>query len=286
MNILGKNKVRSFLTNTPSIKETTNFKIRKNRGHFVKSFAELAEKVAALSFAHPEHVLFFRGQSHDLTTPTQGLTSLKPKIFRPERGSRTSPAMNELLRRYEMLDNAEQSLARSYNLTGEENVKRYRILRWSILQHYEVCATPLLDVTQSLRIAASFASNGETNEKFVFVLAIPQLSGGVTASSADGILTIRLSSVCPPEALRPHFQEGYLVGTYPELQSTDEKALYEAREIDFGRRLLCKFRFKPGQFWHDDAFPQVPDAALYPNDNDPLWRLTQPIKQQLERQFM
>ena len=42
-----------------------------------------------------------------------------------------------------------------------DRLRRQRILRWSILQHYEICDTPLLDVTQSIRIAASFASRSQ-----------------------------------------------------------------------------------------------------------------------------
>lgn len=43
------------------------------------------------------------------------------------------------------------------NRRETDRLKRQRILHWSILQHYEVSATPLLDVTHSLPIAASFA---------------------------------------------------------------------------------------------------------------------------------
>jgi hypothetical protein len=80
---------------------------------------------------------------------------------------------------------------------------------WAILQHYEVCDTPLLDVTNSLRVAASFATNNPAAEgPVLYVLGVPSLSGSITASSEQGLQIIRLSSICPPEARRPYFQEG------------------------------------------------------------------------------
>jgi hypothetical protein len=66
------------------------------------------------------------------------------------------------------------------------------------LQHYEVCGTPLLDVTHSLRVAASFATNDAVkgHNPTLYVLVVPALSGSVSASSDQGLQTIRLSSIC------------------------------------------------------------------------------------------
>jgi hypothetical protein len=52
-----------------------------------------------------------------------------------------------------------------------------------MLQHYEVCPTPLLDVTHSLRVAASFATEDATdNHAVLYVIAVPQISGAITAT--------------------------------------------------------------------------------------------------------
>jgi hypothetical protein len=150
--------------------------------------------------------------------------------------------------------------------------------RTAVLQHYEICPTPLLDVTQSLRIAASFASDGADREAFVFVLGVPNLSGAITASAEAGIQVVRLSSVCPPAAVRPHIQEGYLLGEYPEMTGYDQKQHYAHWEIDFGRRLIAKFRFNPQTFWKNDAFPKVTRSALYPDRDDPLFRFSRSVK--------
>jgi hypothetical protein len=136
-----------------------------------------------------------------------------------------------------------------------------------------------LDVTHSLRIAASFASANDNREAFVFVLGVPNLSGAVTASAEACLQIIRLSSVCPPSAVRPHIQEGYLLGEYPEMGGIDQKQHYKHYETDFGRRLVAKFRFEPARFWSPN-FPRVRKGALYPK-RDPLLTLANSIKSDL-----
>jgi FRG domain len=163
---------------------------------------------------------------------------------------------------------------------GIDRLKRHRIIRWAILQHYQVCATPLIDVTHSLRIAASFASNKhDAGEAFVFIFGVPNISGAVTASSEAGLQIIRLSSACPPDAVRPHIQEGYLLGEYPEITDFTQKSHYRYYEMDFGRRLVAKFSFDPKVFWKSKNYTPAPDAALYPAEHrDPLLQIASDIK--------
>ena len=163
---------------------------------------------------------------------------------------------------------------------GRDRVTRSRILQWAIIQHYEICETPLLDVTHSLRVAASFATLNGSLAPVLYVLAAPYLGGTISASSEQGIQTIKLSSICPPDARRPHFQEGYLLGEYPELTSLHQKQRYKHFEIDFGLRLLAKFHLKPDVFWNGEHRP-IPQAALFPNATDPLFRHAESIKQKL-----
>jgi hypothetical protein len=61
-----------------------------------------------------------------------------------------------------------------------------------------------------------------------------------------------------------------------------QKELYPHFEIDFGRRLIAKFRFNPRTFWKLDAFPKVERKALYPSTSiDPLYRVTKQFKKTL-----
>ena len=145
-----------------------------------------------------------------------------------------------------------------------------------------MCTTPLLDVTHSLRIACSFASLSEASKAYLFVLGVPNLSGAVTASAEAGLQIVRLSSVCPPSAVRPHIQEGYLLGVYPDLVDYAQKENYFHYEMDFGRRLVAKFVFNPATFWKNDNFPRVARRALYPTaSDDALYQLALAVQQRL-----
>ena len=280
MEQIGKQKNWSYFDDSAEASPAANRVIRGGRGHCVSTYVELAKKIAELQFRNREHVLLFRGQRADHRT-TKGNSLLKARLFRLVNGKRLTPKV--LARRFRLLKSAERALVESYTrkgFIGRERLARQRMLRWAILQHYDVCRTPLLDVTHSLRIAASFASSGTASvEAFVFVLGVPHLGGAVTASSEANLQVVRLSSACPPSAVRPHLQEGYLLGEYPEIADYEQNLKYPHYEMDFGRRLMAKFRFDPTTFWKYKNFPRVPNEGLYPRQgHDALLEITEEVK--------
>jgi len=268
MEKIGTQTTWSYFDNVDRARPASNQKIRHAPGHPVSSFFQLARKVAELQFLNRDHVLLFRGQQSDHQT-SKCNTTLKATLFRLAKTK--VPTQRVLERRFERLRLAEAELVSRYvaqRFGGFERLRRHRTIRWAILQHYEVCRTPLLDVTHSLRTAATFATLGnESNEGFVFVLGVPNLSGAVTASAEAGLQIIRLSSACPPEAVRPHLQEGYLLGEYPEVADYEQNAHYDYYEMDFGRRLVAKFRFDPHALWKSKNFPATSEEALYPKEH-------------------
>lgn len=200
METIGESVLWSFYNDAPKVNVATNTEIRRGDGHEVASYLDLATKIAELQFKNRDYVLVFRGQRNDHLNRNNN-TSLKPTLFRPVVPNR-NPGPTRLTRRFEILRNAEEQLIRQYEwaqLDDLERLKRHRILRWAILQHYEVCKTPLLDVTHSLRIAASFASVNAKEEAFIFVLGVPNLSGAITASAEGG------ASNCPAFERLPAF---------------------------------------------------------------------------------
>jgi hypothetical protein len=287
METIGEEKLYTFRDSEAVPVEARCTTIRKNAGHHVSSYLELARKIAHLQYVNRNHVLLFRGQTADHRN-RQRNTSLKPSLLRPIDGHNPdaatldtkfhllSRAGNELVQRFDAHFPEDDDRARR---DRDNRLRRERILRWSILQHYEICDTPLLDVTHSLRIAASFASDGAGAEAFVFVLGVPALTGAISVSAEAGLQIVRLASICPPAALRPHIQEGYLLGEYPDMPDYDQKQHYEHHEIDFGRRLVAKFRFDPRHFWTDTNFPKIGRTALYPAPgDDPLCQLAAEVK--------
>lgn len=285
MQQIGKPRLITYLDGyrTPVGAYSSNA-VRRGSGFRVETFFDLAKKVADLHFRNPSHVFLFRGQRCDHTS-SQGSSTLKASLFRLEKGRLPSPSV--LQARFATLRQAEAELLTLYGgkgALGKDRLKRHRVLRWAILQHYEVCPTPLLDVTQSLRNAASFATlENESREAFVYVIGVPYLSGAITASSEAGVQIVRLSSACPPTAVRPHLQEGYLLGEYPEIADYEQHARYSYFEMDFGRRLVGKFRFDPTKFWLGNNFTPAPRDALFPSEQrDGLIGLIDKLKERIE----
>ncbi|PJJ80832.1 FRG domain-containing protein [Brevirhabdus pacifica] len=280
MRTIGKSKLLNIPAQGGIPVEQTNGEIRKSKPTPVKNYLDLADKIAEVQYLNPEYVLVFRGQSADHTDENK-MTSIRPGIFR---GRDSTVTRSPIEARFEKLRRAEKLLIEKWldaPVAGNEKIKKYRILRWSILQHYEICETPLLDVTYSLRVAASFASLHDDSHGYVFALGVPNISGTVTTDMEAGLQTVRLSSVCPPQARRPHIQEGYLLGEYPDISVYAEKQNYSSFEVDFGRRLLAKFKFEKRTFWSRNTFPQISRQALYPNSDDTFMAVAKQIKTEL-----
>ena len=78
----------------------------------------------------------------------------------------------------------------------QADIYHNEFVRWAILQHYEVCSTPLLDVTHSLQSALSFAIGDGASEGYLFVLALPHLTGPISVSIGSKTIAIDLTQTC------------------------------------------------------------------------------------------
>jgi hypothetical protein len=223
----------------------------------VSTFRSLVEHVARLAYANPDELLFFRGQDRDYQSKAGG-TTLYPAIYRGD-----SLAARELRHRFELLDQGARLLVERFKaakIDGHRELRQKRYIQWSILQHYEVVPTPLLDLTQSLRVACSFAQLRSTDPTcFVYVLGLPYLTNRISINSEHDMVNVRLLSICPPAALRPYFQEGFLGGTADVTTEFDSKT-----ELDFRNRLIAKFAIPRAKVFWGPGFEQIPESALYP----------------------
>jgi hypothetical protein len=264
-------RIKTWLSGHRILKSSTVDEVRSGNGFRVRDFPDLVVKVAHLSFFNSSLEMLFRGQDRDHKNSV-GKSTLLPSIFRTQGYFTRAIAQS----RFAALAKAESEI-RKLAFKGCGQVRRHRVLQWAILQHYEICPTPLLDVTHSLRVACSFSKRAhEAGDTFLYVFGIPYLSGCIAPSGDQGIQALRLLIACPPRARRPHFQEGYLVGEYPELslETTDN---YNKDEWDFGRRLVCKLVLPPAdQFWSVD-YPPFPENALVP-PNDPFEKQAQQVR--------
>lgn len=228
----------------------------------VKSYQQLVTEIAQLATANRDQIFLYRGQSVDYHN-RDGSSSLFPTIYRGDPLYKT-----ELQARFQALDAATADLQRERSLSqalrsGGRLERKFS--RWAILQHYNVCPTPFLDISHSLHVACSFASlNNKAGNGFVYVLGFPYPHGSVSLFADEDLVSVRLLSVTPHQAKRPHFQEGYVAATLDVEVEYDDKS-----ELDFGRRLVAVFELAldDREFW-GAGFGPIPESLLFPDDND------------------
>lgn len=252
-------------------------KVGSTEPYQVDSFRELVEHIAKLSFKNKDHLLFFRGQTTDYKNKA-GSSTFYPSIYRGD-----YLPLREITNRFDILEGACKALVDLFetnSVEGYRELKRRKSVQWSILQHYEICNTPLLDFTHSLRVACSFATMATKDDYgYVFVFGLPYITNRISVNSEHDLINIRLLSICPPTALRPYFQEGYLAGT------DDITTNFEAKtELDFNNRLIAKFKIPNDTSFWGGGFHKIPQKSLYP-DNDPIFELCQQIKDIAEREL-
>lgn len=236
---------------------STAREIRLSSPRKVSSFETLVHDVAHISVRNADYSLFFRGQPRDYILDSGASTSY-PTIYRNSGNAKLASV--ELKNRFSILDNAAAALLKKFarvKLEGHEKLNKFPELCWAILQHYGVCDTPLLDVTYSLRVAASFALNSGSSEAVLLIYGFAHPSGSISYSVEQELMNIKLLSICPPKAYRPHFQEGFLVGSFPA------RLVKKHTSIDVCTRLVAKFHLVKDGFWSRD-FQPIPDSALYP----------------------
>ena len=239
----------------------------------VSSFRQLVERVSFLTSMNKRFTLYFRGQAKNFDPI--------PSIFRPTwRAFDTNEDLPinesnrhgywaELLRLGEGVFQICKST--SLGLPRYRGLRDVREAQWAIIQHYGLWPTPLIDVTSSLRVAASFAlgcqieSSNVSRSGYLFVVGMPDATGSITYSIDQHIILARLQSVCPPVAKRPHFQDGYLVGHFPMYDVGNPNA---TRKSSLSKRLIALFRLTDdGSFWDDD-YPMIQATALIPNEDE------------------
>ena len=246
-------------------RKATVAKVRRDVGFPVSAFPYLVSYVAELGSRNTRFNLFFRGQNEDYTD-TEGKSKLYPSILRPD-ANRKQLRRAVIESRFEQLQVFSRRLrANRVQLKLSSHLAVHHEYWYSILQHYGLCRTPLLDLTQSLRVAATFALHDITTgtrlpRGYLYVLGMPHLHGCISAFVDDRLTVVKLQNVCPPQALRPHFQEGYLVGRWPR---TASKEAYD----NFAYWLVGKYLLDNtnGNFFEDD-FPPIPPDALLPQED-------------------
>ena len=259
---------------TPKLaRYTTPKTLGIDNGVPIQTFRELVEQIARLSFLNKDYLLFFRGQKIDYKNKNNAST-FYPSIYRGD-----YITQQELDFRFDKLKSASKMLIdlfKQNKIEGRTELQRKKLIQWSLLQHYEVTETPLIDITQSIRVACSFAMMGNNESTaYIYAFGLPYLTNRISINSEHDLINIRLLNISPPQALRPYFQEGYLVGTDDITNEYSNKG-----ELDLNNRLIAKFEIPNSKEFWGDEFDRIPDTALYP-ENDKIEIICNKIKKEL-----
>lgn len=265
-------------TLTEEIKRHTSTKdVAADSGYPVSTYRELVEQVAKLSYLNKDYLLFFRGQANDYKNKA-GKSTFYPTIYRSD-----YLTQQELDYRFDKLYSASKILAELFKknkVEGQYELRRKKHIQWSILQHYEVTETPLIDITQSIRVASSFAQlNNDQDTAYIYVFGLPYFTNRISINSEHDLINIRLLSITPPQALRPYFQEGFLVGTEDITNEYERK-----EELDLNNRLIAKFEIQNSKLFWGKSFDRIPKDALYPK-NDAIENICKNIASDLKTEI-
>jgi len=234
-------------------KDATVSKIRLSPGYPVKSFEQLVEVSARTGLSNTQYEFFYRGQFED-HKDKNSKTVIYPAICRPDLDITGKPKASvktaTIEKRFEKL---QEFISFSYKYQPSFVEHAY-----ALIQHYEIMPTPLIDITQSLRVAASFALIDGAKQGYVYMFGLPYPHGSISHFIDIGVTLIKLQNAVPHNALRPRYQEGFLVGRLP---FRPEKAVGD----NLAKRLIGKFFLDDteGGFWND-IFKPYPRELLFP----------------------
>lgn len=256
---------RSYITVIP--KYAASAILKKEVSHY----SDLVRLVAELSSVNGVYDLYYRGQTKDYQVEEKKSRSkLQPTLWRDSNFTRKNiEVLNYAAMRL-------RSVARDCygcHLLSKNELRELEndpLACWALLQHYDICPTPLLDITKSLQVACSFALY-ESQEEFgyVYVLAFPYLTQKITINWPSNVAIMRLQSIAPIIASRPIFQDGYLAtcGDWWRLLQPENYPFKRSWNFDFYKRLLCKFKIRNSpDFWDLDSVKSL-ETDLFP-DND------------------
>ena len=246
--------------------DATVNRVRASDGFAITSFRQLMDEVAKVTISNRSYEMFYRGQSKDYkNNQAEYFKDRKPKstvfptICRPDKKPDGSPKYSvrkqQIIKRYDNLS----KLVNQLRGEGGSYLNEYY---YALFQHYDILPTPLIDITQSLRVAATFALR-KSGTGFLYVFGLPYPNQSISYYFDLGIVLIKLQNIVQINAKRPRYQEGFLVGKYP-IKPTKTKG------DDVANRMVAKFYLDntKGKFW-DKYFQPMPEEILYPKD-DPI----------------
>lgn len=245
----------------------------------VSTYRDLTELVARIAAANPQYQLFFRGQAEQYSLGPLEVHSLCPSLWRGLDVAGKEYAKS-LASRARMLFRAGEVLLNVYaaydhkEAEAEELLHRNPLVRWAVLQHYELCGTlcgtPMLDLTQSLHVASSFALQDPAScEGYLYILGMPYQREMFSVDSQTGITCVSLLGAMPSNALRPYVQSGYLAADndWWRLYALNDEPVHSTYHVNFANRMIACVRIGGDRFWDETSGGVLNKEALYPTND-------------------
>jgi hypothetical protein len=236
----------------------------------VSSFRELVGYVAFLGSMNKRLTLLYRGQVNEWEPI--------PTLFRDSWtcfGSDQKFIINTTTRlqywnELELIGREVYKVCEEdFGLPRRQGLREVREVQWAMIQHCGLWPTPLIDLSSSLRVAATFAldfkhgSARNPRSGFLCVVGMPHSTGSITFDIDQNLVLARLHSSCPPIASRPHYQDGFLAGRFPMYSVTGASI----EKSSLTKRLIAKFKLEDaGDFWNK-YFPILRQNALSPAED-------------------
>ena len=236
-------KIKDF-----QIQENGTCKGLKARSYHVHRYSELVYLISLLRFHNQNRFILYRGESKRHTN-ANGILSFLPGIYRNENNTNDFKLLKEKtskLLQFEELKNVYQEYT--------------NIIAQGLLQHYGIVHTPFLDLTQSLRVAYSMALKKKKKKRdgretiFIYLFSVPFSNGYITQT--ENFTLINLLSICPPMAMRPLLQEGYLIRYYKE------------ESYNFNQNLIAEIAIDKKDLKNNQLFSSIIEGSLLDNSYD------------------
>ena len=258
-----------------SLRPYSSLQLRACHPRRITSYKKLIKRFAELSSNNPTIQIMFRGQNKDYRD-SKDETLLLPSIYR-----NIGNNVDELKRRFAILSDATQKLSKRFRghtyPRGLMHLAKHKELCWAILQHYEVCCTPLLDITPDLDSALSFAVSKSTNG-VLYAIGISNHYKAFEHDFDQDMVFLRLDSLMPSTALRPFFQRGCLIGTWPIVDNKFRK------KYDVSMRLLAIIEVEK-KYLQNSGFNEKGNDFLFPNRGDNIYKICSEIKKGLKAKY-
>ena len=165
---------------------------------------------------------FFRGQ------PTRHLSRegkdlILPSICRTNEGD---ICQNELNKRIKKLDTRVKQMSDSYidsdvwsDSTSILKLLSDKFVGYGLCQHYELCKTPHLDVSEDFEVAYTFSKFPDLNKGVIYIISVPACPHLINILFYEQLYAINLQKIVIPQSTRPKVQKAWSLSFYPDIST-------------------------------------------------------------------